>query len=266
MPVKKKTTPGGGGGKGTTGPKAARKPRQKGRASAPAGALPAAALKHAVTYFYLLAYLPAGKITVFRERTAPLRAALATSSGMAEADFFAAAIPEVCQRIVAFHAATRQPDPAQVQALAQAASQAEKSPQHAGAFQTEMEKVAGLPPRALPGNRLHRRKGCAFCRQPCRYGFFSLVSDPDFRELQSMYAVEAALPKTQQESLRPVLNFTFAHISQAGGTQNGIIQRLHLANLAYCLLLLSMAKSRLALPETALQAFQARSQAWILAG
>ncbi|MBN2387078.1 MAG: hypothetical protein JXB85_08660 [Anaerolineales bacterium] len=227
--------------------------------------IPVDVLKKAITYHYLLSYSPAEQIDTFKKSTAALRKGLAEKAGMQEAAFFKAVIPEVAQRIAAFHHDSREPDPQWVEALVETAGPAGQAPEKAAAFQAVMSKVARLKPRALPENRLHRKKGCAFCRLPCYYGYFSLVSEPDFRILQRLLEAEAGLPKERQNPLRPVMAFTFSHLVQTTQAERGVIQRVHLGNLAYCLLLLSMAKSRLALPEAELQAFQANAQAWIMA-
>jgi hypothetical protein len=60
--------------------------------------------------------------------------------------------------------------------------------------------------------------------------------------------VEAQRPKQEQNPLRPVLEFALSHPAQATQAGQGVIQPVHLGNLAYYLLMLSMAKSRLALP------------------
>ena len=223
-------------------------------------------LKKAVSYYYLLSYIPPGRITEFNESTSALRRSLAEKAGMEEAAFFEAVIPEVCQRIAAFHLDTPEPDPQLVDALVKAASEGDRDSEAAAAFQVEMAKVARLKPRALPENRLHRKKGCAYCRLPCYYGYFSLVSEPDFRGLQRLLELEAGLPKDEQNPLRPVWAFAISHLARITQANQGVIQQVHLGNLAFCLLMLSSAKSRLALPEAELQTFQANNQVLISTG
>jgi hypothetical protein len=227
--------------------------------------IPVDVLKQAITYFYLLSYCPSEKIADFKESTAALRKDMAAKTGMKEAAFFKAVIPEICQRIVSFSEATRKPSKTWVKALEKAVKEADKSPEKAAAFQAVMSDVARLKGRALPENRLHRKKGCALCRLPCYYGYFTLVSEPDFSQLQTLLEVEAGKPKEEQSPVRPVWGFTIFHLGRTIQAQQGYIQRAHLGNLAFCLLMLSMAKSRLAVPEAQLQAFQAGNQAWIQA-
>jgi hypothetical protein len=225
--------------------------------------LPAGTLKKTIAYYYLLSYCPPEMIADFKKNTATLRQKLAKQAGMKVGDYFKQAVPEVCWRVVSFHETTREPNPEFVEPLTKAARQAEKNPEKAAAFQAEMSKVARLQSRALPENRLHRKKGCDYCRLPCHYGYFSLVSDPDFRELQRLMGVEAARPSGEQSPLRPVWAFTFTHLGKVLEAESGFIHRTHAGNLAFCLLMLSMAKSRLPLPEEQIQIFQAANQALI---
>jgi hypothetical protein len=232
----------------------------KGRTSrapaAPAKQPNVEAMKKTIAYYYLLSFCPPARISDFREKSGPLRKALADSAGMSEAAFFAAVLPEVCRRIVSFHEGTREPSKEWADALLKSAAKADQSPENASLFQAKMAQVARLPQRALPGNRLYPAKGCRFCRLPCRYGYFTLISEPVFSRLQRMLELEAGYPKEEQNPLRPVWAFAVSHLSQTLGVEKGVIQTVHLVNLAYCLLVLSMAKSRLAAPEAQLRAFQ----------
>ncbi len=72
--------------------------------------IPAETLKKTITFFYLLSYCPPAKLDPFLRATAPMRERIAEAAGMAPAEYFNRAIPEVCRRIVAFHQATREPD------------------------------------------------------------------------------------------------------------------------------------------------------------
>ncbi len=222
---------------------------------------PAEAIKKTITYFYLLSYSPPEKIKAIQTSLASFRKALAESVGMDEASYFTEAIPEVFRRIVAYHEDSREPSQDWVDALSEAAANADKSPQDAYEFQKKMALVARLPQRALPENRLHRRKGCAFCNLPCQYGFFTLVSDPDFSTLQEMLHTETSRTKETQSAIRPVWHFALTHLSQVTDSSGGYaVHKAHLGNLSYCLLMLSMAKSRLALPEKQLKVYQAINQ------
>jgi hypothetical protein len=236
------------------------------RKAAPAPAIRVEALKKTIAYYYLLSYCPPEQVVEFVNAAGPLRKELAKSAGMSEKAFFNAVLPEVCRRIVSYHEATREPSPQWVNALVSSAAAVEKSPENLSLFQEEMTKVARLPQRALPENRLHRKKGCAYCRLPCHYGYFTLVSEPTFRELQTMLEEETKMPAGERSPVQPVWGFTILHLGKTMQSRQAFIHQAHLGNLSYCLLLLSMAKSRLAVPEAQLQAFQAANQAMILGG
>jgi hypothetical protein len=126
-----------------------------------------------------------------------------------------------------------------------------------------MSRVAALPGRAKPENRLHRNKGCRLCAAPCMYGYFTLVSDPQFSLLQKNFAEEAGKPASKQTPLMPVYAFTVDHLLSITGTEKGFCEKNHLGNLAFCLLMLSMAKSRLAFPEAQTRLFQEANQVFI---
>ena len=172
-------------------------------------------------------------------------------------DHFRDALPDVCWRIVAFHQATRDPDQGAVDALIKVAKKADSSEKGAAAFQAVMAEIAESPGRAKPDNRLHRRKGCRFCAAPCRYGYFTLVSDPVFKNMLALLNAENSKPADQRNPVNVLWTYTTTHLWSVLGVREGFIRADHLGNLSYCLLLLAMAKSRFALPEKQLQAFQA---------
>ena len=235
-------------------------------ATAPAKSLPVHAVKMAISYYYLLSYcVPEGKPDPWAG-LGPLRERLSASADMPAAELLRSAVPEVCRRIVAFHQDTREPDAGTVEALADATVKAEDSPAALGAFQVQMAQVAALPGRAKAENRVHRSRGCALCAVPCRYGYFTLVSDPEFGRLQSFLAIEAARPAAEQTPLRPLYAFALSHLQALTGAGDSGVAVPHLANLAYCLLLLGMARSRLAMPERQLRLFQAANQEFIRRG
>jgi hypothetical protein len=245
---------------------AAQAKRTTPRKSAAAPAISVNALKKTIAYYYLLAYCPPEQVGEFAEATAPLRKSLADSAAMSEKAYFNVVLPEVCRRIVSYHEATREPGKEWVEKLAISAAEADKNVKNVTLFQEEMSRVARLPGRALPENRLHRKKGCQYCRLPCAYGYFTLISEPAFRGLQQMLDAEMQKPADERSPLRPVWGFTVSHLAKVMQAGQGVIRREHLGNLAYCLLMLSMAKSRLAVPEAQLQAFQAGNQALIQSG
>jgi len=235
-----------------------------GKRTAPVKTPPVETLKKTIAYFYLLSFCPPMQIANFVRSTAAMRKRLAKSAGMGEAAYFKMVIPEVCRRIVAFHQNTREPSQLWIDALVNTAREAHKNPATAQAFQVEMSKVARLPQRARPEGRLHRNKGCALCRLPCFYGYFSLVSDPEFSRLQEFFTAEAKLPATEQTPINPIYGFALTHIGRLTGSEEGYLIANHLVNLSYCLLMLGMAKSRLAIPEQQLRLLQATNQEFIL--
>lgn len=225
--------------------------------------IPAEALKKTIAYLYLLFFCPTPQLADFKRSTASMRNEPARQSGLNEQDYFAQALPEACRRIVAFQQATREPDPDIVEALLKTALPAGKNADTLTAFKAQMDKVASLPGRAKSANRLHRNKGCGYCAAPCMYGYFTLVSEPQFSHLQMLIAREADRPATSQTPLMPVYKFAMDHLLTVSGAQDGYCERMHLANLAYCLLMLSMAKSRKAFPEKQIQIFQSASQKYM---
>ena len=220
-------------------------------------------LGKAITYFYLLSFCPSGRVIDFMENTQQNRQALAASVGMDEAEYFDLVIPEVCRHIISYNQASREPDPAQVKTLVGAARQAYDDPALATGFQEKMDQVAAFPGRARPENRLHRNKGCALCLSACRYGYFSLISDPPIKQLQGLLIAEATKPASEQSALGPLYNFTLGHLERLAGGQKIYIDIRSLADLSYCLLMLGMAKSRLATPLRQLELLQAANLVFV---
>jgi len=220
-------------------------------------------IKRLITYYYLLSFCPSDQLDDFKRSIAPMCMELASQAGLKEKDFFVQALPEVCLRIVAFQQATREPDPEQITALIEAARNADKNSDTLTAFKAQMSHVAALPGRAKPENRLHRNKGCRYCAAACRYGYFTLVSDPQFSLLQELFVAEASKPAASQTPLMPAYIFAVNHLLRIAGSQEGFCEPVHAANLAYCLLMLSMAKSRMAFPDSQVRIFQSANQEFI---
>jgi hypothetical protein len=223
----------------------------------------AGSMKKTIAYFHLLSFCPPDKLADFKRNTASMLKDLAGKAGMKEKAYLAKALSEVCQRIVAFHQATREPDPKLVETLVEAARTADKNAKSLTAFKEQMSRVASLPGRAKPENRLHRNKGCRLCAAPCLYGYFTLVSDPLFSRLQELFAEESGKPANKRTPLMPVYVFTVDHLLKIYGTEEGYCEKTHVGNLAYCLLLLGMAKSRMAFPEAQTRLFQEANQEFI---
>lgn len=222
--------------------------------------LPARGLKQAISYYYLVTYCPPDHISELKKVSRPLRKSLADQVEIKLAEYFSTAVPEVCRRIVAFQQGTRQPDGATVKTLTSRARRADSNPEKVAAFQALMAEIAEHPGRAKADNRLHRKKGCRFCAAPCRYGYFTLVSDPQFGVLRKMLDAENQKPLGQRNAVNVLWTYTTGHLWRTVGARQGYISVDHLGNLAYCLLMLATAKSRFALPEKQLTAFQEANQ------
>lgn len=222
--------------------------------------IPADVMMKTISYYYLVNYCPPAHVSELKKAARSFRKGLADAAGMSVPAYFQAALPDVCGRIAAFHQATREPDQAAVDALLEAGKKADSSEKGAAAFQAVMTEIAELPGRAKPNNRLHRQKGCHFCAAPCRYGYFTLVSDPLFKNLLAMLNAENAKPAGVRNPVNVLWTYTTTHLWRVLGKREGVIRADHLGNLSYCLLLLATARSRYALPEAQLQTFQAMNQ------
>ncbi len=217
-------------------------------------------LKKTISYYYMLSFCPSTHLKEFTQASGDHRKSLVKEAGLTQTKFFDEVIPQVCWRIVAFSQNSREPDKKLVDQLTKTAKDAEKDQKSLAAFQDKMLEIAALPGRAKADNRLHRKKGCRFCQTPCRYGYFSLVSDPHFDLLQRILEAETGKAKSEQNPINPVWAFAIAHLMRLLDTDQGFISAEHLGNLAFCLLMLSIAKSRYPLPEQQITAFQAANQ------
>lgn len=211
-------------------------------------------IKQAISFYYLLSYCPPDNLEEFLEETNQMRAQIPYG---VEA--------EVASRIVTFHTASRLPDEALIEKLISSLQNAANGGEDLRAFQALMEEIFALPGRAKADNRLHRKKGCRFCESPCAYGYFSLVSEPRFELLMRLLAEEKQKPPEEKSAVRAAWSYAVSHIATVTGAAKGYISTRHLGNLAYCLLMLSMAKSRYPLPEEQIKTFQARNQRLIAA-
>lgn len=225
--------------------------------------IPASVMKKTITYFYTLSFCPPIHFKEFSANSAEFRTELAKEAGMIEKVFLPVAIPEVCKRIVSFNSDSRNPDQKLVTALEKATKNALKNQEGLLKFQEEMLVIAALPGRAKADNRLHRKKGCKFCLTPCRYGYYTLVSEPDFSVLQQALEAEVNKKKAEQNPVQVIWAFVIAHLISTYNSQKGYLIPEHLGNLGYCLLMLSTAKSRFPLPEKQVTAFQEANQNFI---
>jgi len=225
--------------------------------------LSSVSIKKTIAYLHLLSYCPPPKLAEFNDIANPLIKELADIAGLKIKNYLDLAIPQACLLIVSYHQATREPEKEVLDDLVKTARAANKDMDTLATFKAKMDEIAALPGRAKRENRLHRNKGCNLCAAPCRYGYFTLVSDPDFSELQALFAAETQKPTSGQSPLSPVYTFTINHILGITGSEQGYCEKTHFANLAFCLLMLSMAKSRLAFPDAQVRIFQAANQAYI---
>lgn len=209
-------------------------------------------IKDTLIYLHLLSYSPPERVAAFQ----PFEQDLKREMGAA----WPQALIRACSHIVAFHQASRDPDADLVDTLVDAASSAATSPEGAQVFQFQMERLATSPGRADPENRIHRKRGCRLCQNPCRYGYFSLLSEPNFDSLQRGLETENRKPIGQQRPVRLAWRFSLKHLSQALDLTAWDIDADHLGNLAYCLLTLATAKSRYPFPEEQMRKFQAMNQ------
>jgi len=220
-------------------------------------------LQATIGYLYLLSFCPPEHVLAFQQASAPLRQGLARQAQISEPEYFSRVLPEACRRIVAFHQGTREPDAVAVNTLVEAVFNTLNDPLSVGIFQAEMAGLAALPARAKPGKRLRSTRGCQFCRAACRYGYFCLVTEPNFDLLGKFLEAETKKPSGEQDPLQAAWTFANAHLWRALGTEQGYISADHLGNLAYCLQVLSASASRYPLPEEQYQGFQDANQSLI---
>ena len=213
--------------------------------------IPASIIKKTIIYLNLLSFIPPERVDEYPSSE----------------EMFGESWPQVVEKaarlMVSFQSASRYPDGELVARLVDVALRADSSPEDCRAFQEKMDALAQLPGRAKAKNRLHRKKGCRFCESPCRYGYFSLITEPDFKKLQYTLEAENAKPLGEQQPIQAIWKYTLNHITQTLNVEKWNISANHLGNLAYCLITLSTVKSRFAFPEEQMQKFQSLNQAMI---
>lgn len=210
--------------------------------------IPATQVKQTIIYLNLLSYIP------------PERVNELPSPREIMGDDWAQAVEAASRLLVAFQQATRDPENELVSGLARSALRADSSPEACRAFQKQIHQLTQLPGRAKEINRLHRKRGCLFCETPCRYGHFSLISEPNFDELQHLLEVDNTRPPKQRQPVQVVWRFTLNHLLNTFQTGKWHISPDHLGNLSYCLVALATAKSRYRFPEEQMRKFQAMNQ------
>ena len=224
--------------------------------------IPAQSLKKSLAYYYILAYTPPEQVGEYREIARSLQETAAEQAGLALDEYVQLATPQISHRIVAFHQDTHDPAEDWVAELTSRILIADEGVEQADAFQKFLGLVSRLPQRAKPENRLHRKRGCQFCAAPCHYGYFSLLHEPPFELLQGFLETELENPIEDKKPVMAVKSFALTHLIGILGATAGTlhIHHEHLANLAYCLLSLATAKSRLPVPEKQLKLFQQANQ------
>jgi ribosomal protein L24E len=218
------------------------------------------AIKGMIAYYYLVAFCPPAHISELVKASEPLRKQLTKLAGLKMPDFVKAIAPEVAYRICAFQGATREPDKETVEKLGKAILTADTKPEKTAEYQTLWREVAAHRGRAKESNRLHRQKGCSLCQAPCQYGFFTLISEPDFKTLLAMLGEENKKIAGERNPVNVLWTYTTTHLWKTLGTNQGFISADHLGNLAYCLLMLGTAKSRYPMAEEQLTRFQEMNQ------
>ena len=174
-------------------------------------------------------------------------------------------LQDVCQRIVSFQQARRYPDEQLLEELKTRARKADSSVQAARDFQQMMDTLASLPERSKPKNRLHSKRGCQICAAPCRYGYFSLLIEPDLARLEELLKKEAEKPAGWRNAVSPVWLFTLEQIYNCLPVKHDWqINPQHMGNLAYCLITLATSKSRFPYPAAEMSRFQNMNQKEIL--
>ncbi len=217
-------------------------------------------IKTMISYYYLVAFCPPSHIKQLKKASQKTRRALAKADGLKVKEMTDLVIPEVAHRMAAFQQATREPDQETIDQLIKVLKSADTNPEKAAAYQKVMAGIAIHPGRAKLTNRLHRKKGCQFCQAPCQYGFFTLISEPDFKALLAMLGTENKKLAAERNPVNVLWTYTTTHLWKTLGAQEGFISADHLGNLSYCLLMLGTAKSRFAMPEAQLTRFQEMNQ------
>lgn len=215
--------------------------------------LPASTLKNTILYLCNLSFAPP-------ERVAEMRLAGDRLREQRGAEIWPQAVWEASRLMVAFQQASRNPEKNLIEGLARAALNADSSPQACRAFGEELDKLAALPGRARDINRLHRKRGCQLCAAPCRYGYFSLLSEPNFETLQQILEAENRKPSEIRRPVHAVWQYSLKHLSQTTGAGQWHINARHLGNLAFCLVTLATTKSRYPFPEEQIRKFQELNQ------
>lgn len=217
-------------------------------------------LRVTIGYLYLLWFCPPDRVYEFYQASEPLRRGLASDAGLSEEEYFGITIPEACRHILAYHTPGGKVDNDVSTKLTKAAQTAARSPEDASQFGTIMAEVANLPGRTKINERLVAERGCQFCETPCRYGYFILITEPEFTSLSELLASETDKNNQGSDAVRILWAFANEHIWRTLGLAQSYITAGHLGNLAYCLLSIGTSKSRRRYKKAAYQAFQRVNQ------
>ena len=168
--------------------------------------LPASMIKKTIIYLCNLSYAPVERVAEMRSAGDRVRAEMGVEN-------WPLAVSQASRLMVAFQQASRDPEPDLIEGLARAALNADLSPEACRAFLEQIEAISALPGRAKKINRLHRKRGCRLCMTPCRYGYFSLISEPNFEPLHQALEAENHKPADQQQPIHVVWKFSLNHLS-----------------------------------------------------
>jgi hypothetical protein len=221
---------------------------------------PVECLHPTTLYLYLLSFCPPERIHEFNQASHPLKSGLIGLTNTSTHEFFSEHVPEACRRVVAFHQGSREPDGKLVDALIETARVAPTGPAATRYFESTMHRIAILPERSLPENRLRPDKGCQFCLAACRYGYFTLVANPNYALLLERFQAETAKDRGDQNPMRTAWSFTIGLLWDLLGIEQGYVTAAHLGNLSYCLLVMATQKSRYPFPEERFRDYQVINQ------
>ncbi|MBN1266381.1 MAG: hypothetical protein JXA25_12865 [Anaerolineales bacterium] len=80
------------------------------------------------------------------------------------------------------------------------------------AFLGMMFKIAAHPGREKNDNRLHHKKSCDLCTMPCRYGYFTLMVEPDYESLLALLDAENKKLVEERDPVRVLWTYTMQQI------------------------------------------------------
>jgi len=225
--------------------------------------LTSSSIRKIINHCLLLAYCPPEQLSGFWDASQLLRQRAAEENHISEKEFFPRAVLEACKQIVSFHQNTTTPEESLVRKLSEAVQEAGNATEALLKYQQLMQILTGSPERANLKNRLHRKRGCGFCTAPCFYGYYSIISTPDFGLLEQVLMNEKQKNAAQHRLILTLWAFTRFHLRNTLGSKDDFITVKHLGNLSFCLYLLATAKSRYPFQEKAIIGLQQANQEMI---